>query len=169
MGIFDKFTWRRKIPSGYRKAKIELTEEESEAVSRTLEQYAAGAKAQLGGKEAFVPEKLRDAMTAQGLTRYVEDLIWKLEDCGSGEVATLMDKATQAQAKAYAIHNLPVYLFQLAGMFELAGDDGKAKDFFRHFLRAQSEFKPDQIDTIFLNATEFDIPKFVAMAQEKVG
>src|ERR1035437_5295921 len=168
MGIFDNFT--SKPPKGYAEVKVEFTEEESKAVHRTLKRYASVFNADAPeGTEAIVPQKVKDCMTAQGLIEYVEDLMRTLRDCDSdGEMASLMDKAIKAQMKAYAIHNLPVYLFQIAAMFERTGDAGNAKEFFRQFLQTQGNFKPDHIDTMFLSQTGFDIPQIVAMAREKV-
>jgi hypothetical protein len=65
-----------------------------------------------------------------------------------------MDKAVKAQMKAYALHNLPIYLLRLAGMYECAGNEAKNQEFSQLFRRAQDEFKPDQIDKIFLELIE---------------
>jgi hypothetical protein len=65
-----------------------------------------------------------------------------------------MDKAVKAQMKAYALHNLPIYLFRLAGLYECAGNETKSKEFSQLFQRAQDEFEPDQIDKIFLELIE---------------
>jgi len=167
MGLFDK---KAKPPKGYAEVKVEFTEDETNAVHRTLDRYASVFNSDAPeGMTAIVPQKVKDGMTAQGLIEYVEDLMRQLRDCDSDdEMATLMDKAIKAQMKAYAVHNLPVYLFQVAGMFELVGDADNAKEFFRQFLKAQSNFIPDNIDTMFLNQTDFDIPKIVAVAKEKV-
>jgi hypothetical protein len=169
VSIFDRFA-KPKPPKGYAKVTVQFTEEESEAMGRTLRRYAAVANAYAPEEtEAIVPLKLKDGMAAQGLTEYVEDLMRQLRHSESiAEKTSLMDKALKAQMKAYAIHNLPVYLFQVAGMFEFVGDTANAKEFFQQFLRAQSDFKPDQIDTVFLKRTGFDMPKIVAMATEKV-
>ena len=67
---------------------------------------------------------------AKALTEYVEDLISQLEDCSPQELTAILDKVIKSQLKAYAMHNLPVYIFQAAGMFELSGDMPNAKKFF---------------------------------------
>jgi hypothetical protein len=144
MGIFDRFKSKHKAPEPLSHIQFEFTPEESEAIDVTLKRFGAIGNAQAPeGMELFVPQKVKDAITAQGLIEYVEDLMHKLRDSSSNEeVALLLDKAIKAQMKAYAIHNLPVYLFHLAAMFEVAGDTNQAKDFFGRFLQAQSEFKP---------------------------
>jgi hypothetical protein len=65
------------------------------------------------------------------------------------ETAERIDKAIKAQMKAYAHHNLPEYLSQLAAFYDLAGDTPRREEFTRLFRQAQEEFKPDQIDSIF--------------------
>jgi len=170
MGIFDKFKLKRSAPTGYSPVNIEFTQEESEAISRTLNRYAAIANADApSGMVTVFPQKVRDGMTAQGLTEYVEDLMRRLQNCGTNEeIVSLMDKAIKAQMKVYAIHNLPVYLFQLAGMFELIGDEAKAREFFHLFIRAQNDFKADDVDDIFIHQTGLDMRKAITLAKEKI-
>src|SRR5258708_62562 len=144
MGIFDRFKSKRKDPEGLSRIQFEFTAEESEAIHHTVTRYAAIGNAQAPeGMELCVPQKVKDGITAQGLIEYVEDLMRQLRDSSSHEeIALLLDKAIKAQMKAYAIHNLPVYLFHIAATYELAGDTTQAKDFFGHFLQAQSDFVP---------------------------
>jgi hypothetical protein len=110
-----------------------------------------------------------DALMAQGLNEYVEDLMRDIKERSDAPIAAVMDKAIAAQKKAYTIHNLPVYLFQLAGMFEFTGDAVKAREYFQQFLRAQGEFKPDGTALVFLEQMGFDLPKMVTAAKEKVA
>jgi predicted outer membrane protein len=62
--------------------------------------------------------------------------------------------AVKSQMKVYALHNLPTCVSRLSGLYELAGDREKKEEFDKLYLRTQGEFKPDQIDLIFLNAIE---------------
>lgn len=170
MGIFDRFSSKSpKPPKGYSEVKFDFTEEETEAINRSLKMHSAIFNEDAPeGTEVIIPIKARNGIIAQALTQYVEDLMLRLPRCSSQEVSVLMDKGLKAQMKAYAVHNLPVYLFQVAGMFEYIGDAANARAFFRQFLQAQANFKPDEIDTIMLNQTGFDIPKIVAVARQKV-
>ena len=170
MSLFDRFKSKSNVPEGYAEVKVEFTQEESEAVATSMEQYAAIANADAPeGTTMYVHPKVKEGMKAKALAEYVEDLMARLPLCGSDqEAASLMRKAIHAQAAAYALHNLPVYLFQLAGMFDFSGDPDKAKDFFRNFLRANAEFKPYQIDTIFLNQSGFDMHEMVEVAKAKI-
>lgn len=107
------------------------------------------------GTRMFTPPKVRSAISAQGLSEYVEDLQREIQNSDSAATtASLMDKAIKAQMKAYALHNLPIYLFQLAGMYKYAGNEAKSQEFSQLFHRAQNEFEPDQIDKVFLELIE---------------
>jgi hypothetical protein len=154
VSIFDRFS-NSKPPSGHSEVNFEFTEEELQVVRRTLRRYAEVAREDAPeGMDTYVPKKTKDAMTAQGLTEYVEDLMFKLRRCeGTADQAPLMEKAIQAMTKAYTIHNLPVYLFQIAGMFEFLDDTANAKAFFKQFLQAQNDFKPDGTDITFQDQT----------------
>lgn len=103
----------------------------------------------------FTPPKVANALSAQGLTEYVEDLQREIQNSDFAAATTsLVDKAVKAQTKAYALHNLPIYLFRLAGVYEGAGNEAKRQEFSQLFQRAQDEFEPDQIDKIFLELIE---------------
>jgi len=170
MSFFDKFKSKSNVPEGYAEVNVTFTQEENEAIATSLQQYAAIANADAPeGSTMYVHPKVKVGMKAKALAEYVEDLMARLPYCESDqETASLMQKAIHAQAAAYAVHNLPVYLFQLAGMFEFSGDAAKAKDFFRNFLRANAEFRPDQVDTIFLAQSGFDLQEIVEVAKGKI-
>ena len=170
MSIFDKLRPKSSAPNGGAEIKVEFTADEQEAINRTRKRYAAIAQADAPeGTKLYVHPRFMDALVAQGLNEYVEDLMRDIEEHPDAAVATVMDKAIAAQKKAYTIHNLPVYLFQLAGIFEFAGDAEKAREHFEHFLRAQGEFKPDRADAVFFEQMGFDLPKMVKAAKEKVA
>jgi hypothetical protein len=172
MGVFDRFKARSNVPKGYSEVKVTFTEEEIGAMNTHLDEYAAIVDADApDGMMMYVHPKVKEAMKATALTEYAKDLVGqRMDDCASAaEMKRVLDKAIKAQMKAYAIHNLPVYLYLIGMMFEIMSEADNANDFFRHFLRAQEEFKPDKIDTIFLNQAGFDTSKLVIMAKQKVG
>jgi hypothetical protein len=90
----------------------------------------------------------------------------------SDEVAAMLDKAIIAELKAYGLHNLPLYLFHLSCIYELAGKLDKAEMWFKNFLRDQSEFTPDKVDeinlTFLVNWQGFDVAEAVEIARKKV-
>ena len=174
MGIFDRFRSNKTPPQRYSDVNLEFTEEERAAIRHTLQRFAANANAEApeGGGGWAVHPRLKDCLSAQGLIEYVEDLRLQIQRASSNDGAALMQKAIQAQTKAYAIHNLPVYLFQLAQMFELAGNSAKAQDCLGDFLRAQHEFRADKIDSVFLKQATFDMPnaqRMVEIARETLS
>jgi alkanesulfonate monooxygenase SsuD/methylene tetrahydromethanopterin reductase-like flavin-dependent oxidoreductase (luciferase family) len=168
LSMFEKPERSSDTPEGCVRATVEFTPEESEAITAGMNEYAAIWAGQHGGGGFITPVKVRDSMMAKALTEYVEDLLESPEECESeAEARTVIHKATQAQAKAYAMHNLPVYLFQLAGIFAFSGDATRSRDFFRNFLRANDEFRPDQIDLLFLRLGGFDMPTLLEVAKVK--
>lgn len=153
MKISDWFKPKSNAPKGLVRLDVEFTADENEAMSRAIERFDAvvtDAHAPEGIR-MFTPPKVRSAISAQGLTEYVEDLQREIQNSDiAATTANLMEKAVKAQMKAYALHNLPIYLFRLAGLYEGAGNEAKSKEFSQLFQRAQDEFEPDQIDKIFL-------------------
>lgn len=152
------------LPSGYTEVRVEFTKEESEAITSSMDEYASTGAAQHGGAFAW-PKKVENGMKAKALAEYAADLLAQCDDSDSEE---WLRKASQAQAKAYALHNLPIYIFQLAGIYEVAGDAAKAKDWYKNFLRAQDEFTPDGIDSLLLNQSGFDMARVIVLAKQKL-
>ena len=170
VSIFDRLKPKSSAPNDGAEIKVEFTADEQEAINRTRKRYASVAHADAPeGTKLYVHPRVMDALVAQGLNEYVEDLMRDIDECPVTTVATVIEKAIDAQRKAYTIHNLPVYLFQLAGIFEFAGDAVKAREYFQDFLRAQGEFKPDRADAVFFQQMGFDLPKMVTAAKEKVA
>lgn len=101
MSIFDRFT-KAKPPSGYAAVKVTFTPEEQEVIQRALGRYAAIANAKAPeGMVAIVPDKVKDGMTAQGLTEYVENLMILLEsEPVITKQAAMVDKGIKAMMKA---------------------------------------------------------------------
>ncbi len=169
MGIFEKFASRPKPPGNYVPVDFKFTPEESEAIHRNRKMYATIFNEDApDGTEAVVPQKFIDAISAQGLTEYAASLMLDLARGTGSDTTAIMDKAINAMMKAYAIHNLPIYLFQIAGLFELIGAGDDAKKFFRLFLKEQREFTPDQVESIFINRSGFDVPGAISIAESKL-
>ena len=156
MSVFDRFRRKPNPPKGLVEINVSLTTEENEAIEQALDRFAAiAASNPPEGSRMFVPPKVRRAISAQGLAYYAQSCVWNIGNCRSGaETTERIDKAIKAQMKAYAHHNLPEYLFQLAALYDLAGDTAKREEFSRLFRQAREEFKPDQIDSIFSDTVE---------------
>ncbi len=157
------------IPEGYSAINVEFTQEESDAIDEYFELVSSIADERAGNElDLYAPQKAVYAMQAQALQQYVDDCTDKFlsENPHNYQLA---DRAIKAQTKAYALHNLPIYIFRLATIFELVGKTHKATSFFEHFLRAQDEFKPDRIDEFFLAQMSVDLPSAMRIAREKIS
>jgi hypothetical protein len=170
MGLLDKFKSRRKAPEGYEFVDFEFTEEEAAAIRSGLQRYddVFNEDAPEGTRVA-VTHKMHDAMKARALVEYVEDLTFRLETGSETDFPAIMDKGIKAQMKAYAIHNLPAYLYRVAAMFDVIGNDAKAKQLFQQFVQLQSTFSPDEVDTLFLEQPGFDMDEAMAKAIQKIS
>jgi hypothetical protein len=154
--LFDWLKPISNVPKGLVPISVQFTADEQKAMTRATERFnAVLANDTPEGTQMFTPPKVANALSAQGLTEYVEDLQRDIQNSGFATAnANLVDKAVQAQSKAYALHNLPIYLFRLAGVYEGAGNEAKSQEFSQPYQRAQDEFEPDQIDKIFLELIE---------------
>lgn len=154
--LFDWFKPKSNASKGFVPIDVKFTSDEQKAISLATERFSAVlANDAPEGTSGFVPPKVANAISAHGLMEYVEGLQREIQNSNSASVTTdLVDKAVKAQMKAYALHNLPVYLFQLAEMYDCAGDEAKRQEFSQLFQRARDKFEPDQIDKIFLELIE---------------
>ena len=65
-------------------------------------------------------------------------------------------KALAAATKAYSLHSLPIYMFDMGCIFEMLGDTTSAQDAFRSFLESQRKFVPSDVDRITLAQRDVD-------------
>jgi hypothetical protein len=49
------------------------------------------------------------------------------------------------------------------------GETRKSAEFFKHFIRAQNEFRPDKVDTFFELYLELDTSKLLLAAKQEIG
>ena len=119
------------IPEGYSAITVKFTQEESDAIDEYFE-LVGSITAESGGDDVdlYAPQKAIYAMQAQALLQYVEDCTDKFLS-ESPHDHRLADRAIKAQTKAYALHNLPIYIFRLAAIFELVGKTHKSYEFLR--------------------------------------
>ena len=143
----------------------ELTTEENEAIEKSLDEYAATYAANHGGAGFVTPAKVVAGMRAQALVDYSEELLAHVDD--SPATNAVVRKALQALVKAYIIHSLPVYIFQIANVYEFDNNNREAKHWYRTFLRVQNEFVPDAIDEFWINHWGYNLPQLVKTAQTK--
>jgi hypothetical protein len=132
VGILDKFKSKSSIATDDTQVEAEFTDEENAAIAAMLDDTASRWAARHNGEGYLIPVKANHGTMAVALAEYAADLLAQCDDCGFAERSK---KAIHAQKNAYALHNLPIYIFQLAGMYEIAGDAASAKYFLKHFLR----------------------------------
>ena len=162
MGLFNIFKSKDKKQedTSKDKVKIEFTAEERDAINRKLEEFQSVVnESKSPDGEYYVHPKIIDAMTAQGLFEYVVQLVREAEgtDHSKHEFNAILDKAKKAQIKVYSIHDLPIYIFYLASIYEIAGELDKANHWFKFFLRVQDAHKPDEVDALHLDLLQKEL------------
>jgi hypothetical protein len=161
MSIKDWFKKKQK----YETLNVEFTQEEAEAMQNALDEFwnISGSS----GKKYIYPEKVILMIQAQGLSAYVVQLYNKSLTQQGDAVKNTINKAITVKAKAYGIYNLPTFLYQIALFYEYIGDIENAKKFYRNFLTMHKSHQYDQIDTVFLQNTEFNMELAVRESQSK--
>jgi tetratricopeptide (TPR) repeat protein len=158
------------IPESYAAINVEFTQEESDAIDEYFELMSSVADERAGNEvDLYAPQKAIYAMQAQALLQYADDCADKfLSEIPHDH--QLADRALKAQTKAYALHNLPIYIFRLAAILDLVGKTPQAKSFFGHFLRAQEEFTADRIDESFWSKWQLTyLPSAIRIARERIS
>lgn len=171
MGFFDKF-WPRTQPESEAVAvDVHFTEEEEAAIAISMKSFAEVENGD--GQSYAIDPSVVPAMTARALVQYVEFVTGQvrtaIERDNAEEAYSLMQKAIRAQVKAYAVYNLPAYLFRAAEMMQAIRDVEQAKRFYGMFLKVQADYTLEKIDEFLLNEMEFDVDDAVSAASEKLG
>jgi len=130
---------------------FDLTEEEQQEVENTFKMFE-GYSAHPGAVD-----DIQKGTTALALSNYAKEQVVISEMESQKEYREkLLEKAIAATAKAYSIYQLPIYLYDLACFMEMACRVDESKQAFRDFLKKQSEFKPTQLDVLFLRQRDID-------------
>lgn len=147
---------------------FELTEEEKQEVQKMFDMFKRP-----NGEfvvKAEVADEIQKGMTAQGLFYYAKDQIMQSEfDSNKDKKKEFIDKAIASISKAYSFCPLPIYMYDLACFVEMNGKINEAKNAFTSFLELQKDFKPSQIQEMFLNAQSRDVDEAVKDANLKTG
>jgi hypothetical protein len=143
-----------RLPNG--EVSLALTDEEQAEVDRFFRMMESG---QTEGTLYIHPDAHK-ALTAVALIGYARSQVILSE---TADKDLCFRKALAAATKAYSLHCLPIYMFDIASIFELLGDNGSAQDAFRSFLRSQQEFKPSDVDRIALR--ERDVEEAIRQAE----
>jgi len=119
------------------------------------------------GKEVHTLE-VHKGLVAHGLWNYAEqkmvsaDFFWR-----DGSREAFINQAICSIKKAYAIHHLPIYLFDLARYEEAIGRPADAGDAYRAFLEAHTQYELSEFDHLLLR--DRDLGEAVQLAKERVA
>jgi len=139
---------------------LEFTEEEQIAIENTYRLFK-GHYVHPGCAEDF-----NSGLMAYSLSTYAADTY--IFDVQSYQDSTPnLQKAISSITKAYSVHKLPIYLYDLANYLEREGKFAEAKNTYMKFLDAQSSYSIDPIGKMFL--AQRDLEKAIKVAQSKVS
>jgi len=140
---------------------FDITDEEQQEIDKTYEVLSG----------LFIRDDIRDklkqGLIARGLANYATDQVIKAKfatDPNSREEC--MCKAIASITKAYSIHSLPIYAYDLACYLEMANRLDESKYTFKLFLKHQSDFRPEPLDDILMG--ERDISEPIRHATTKI-
>ena len=156
----------KKQEAGYSLDRYGLTPEEKREVSVMFDSFTTPE----GRKLAELP---RSAAVVRGLIAYAlwnyaeQSVVTADMSADSLSRETLLNKAIAAVKKAYQIHKLPIYLFDLARYLEANGKLTGADQAYKAFLEDQAEYRPAEGDYMFLYNR--DIPKAIVDAKDALG
>lgn len=136
-------------PSGTQPANIIFTDEEAAAIAKQMREVNSAAPVP-GQVFQPTPEMAR-ALTALGLVENVRaQMNARFGNVPEAEFPRFMDKIIKTQAKAYAIHSFPLYLYLWGWLNYEKGDVETAKGLCSKFLSEQANFKPSKVDEMII-------------------
>lgn len=145
----------RGLPGGKREVdgqiSFTLTDEEDAAIRR----FFSIMKGTGGEGELYIHPEAHRAMTAWALIGYAQDQVCRAENPAQNPEG-FVQKALASAMKAYSLHPLPIYMFDMGCLFRMLDDEASARDSFQTFLRANQTFKPTESDRIALSNRDID-------------
>ncbi len=155
------FSKKSKLPGIERhqdgRVSFTLTDEEEAEVNRFFRMLKDSYQETEQGTWYIHPDAHK-AMTAWALIGYAQSQVTlaELADKRIVDRDLCFRKALAAASKAYSLHSLPIYLFDMGCIFEMLADTASAQDAFRSFLESQRKFKPSDVDRITLGKRDVD-------------
>jgi hypothetical protein len=134
-----------------------LTDEEQAEINRFFRMMQESNQETEQGTLYIHPEAHK-AMTAWALIGYAQSQVTLAEMAEKGVVDndSCYRKALAAATKAYSLHPLPIYMFDMGCIFEMLGDTASALGAFRSFLESQRRFTPSDVDRITLKQRDIE-------------
>jgi hypothetical protein len=116
----------------------------------------------------YIHPEAHKATTAWVLIGYARSQVILAETSDKGVVDKdlCFRKALAAASKAYSLHSLPIYMFDMGCIFEMLGDSASAQGAFRSFLESQPKFKANDVDKIALS--QRDVEAALREARERI-
>ena len=147
---------------------FELTEEEEREVQKQFDLFKRPGEVFVVRKE--VVDETNRGITAQALFHYATlQITLSGFDSNKNNSKEFIDKAIASIAKAYSFCPLPIFIYDLAYFMEMNGRAKEAKGVFKSFLDLQNNFKPSQMQAIFLNTMGRDIDEAIKDAKIKLS
>ena len=135
-----------------------ITDSEKETIAFVFHNFAT-PDGQHIGMEMHPPPVMR-GLVAHGLWRHAEQCVESADyiahSPNRADFEGMMDEAIRAIRKAYAIHHLPIYVYDLASYLRKRGMDGPAREAYGDYLLAQSHYRPVVYDDMFLHERDLD-------------
>jgi hypothetical protein len=125
-----------------------------------------GESSQLTGQSTlYIHPEAHETLTASALILYARSQVMLSETADKNVVDKdqCIVKALTAATKAYSLHSLPIYMLDIASLFEMLRDTASAQEAFRSFLELQKAFQPSDVDRIALR--ERDVEKAIRQAE----
>lgn len=134
-----------------------LTDEEQAEVSSFFRMMNESSQKNEQGTW-YIHPKAHRAMTAWALIGYARSQVTSAEMADEGVIDkdVCYRKALAAAGKAYSLHSLPIYMFDMGCILEMLGDTASARDAFRSFLELHQKFTPSDVDRITLGQRDIE-------------
>lgn len=146
----------RKLEYGFHGDRFDLTDGEKyqvEMLFNTVKEYAI--------KDEVVGQ-FEKMLTARGIANYAEDQRFHFELEKNTEY---LNKAAASYIKAYSVHQLPIYCFDIATCFEMLGETKKAKEMFLMFIKKISAYEEDIFDSFGMAERDIEEMKHYAVSR----
>jgi hypothetical protein len=143
-----------------------LTSEEEAEVNNFFQMLKDSSQETEQG-ELYIHPDAHKAMTAWALIGYAQNQVTLGEMADNVDKDLCFRKALAAASKAYSLHSLPIYMFDMGCIFRMLGDTASAQNAFKSFLESHRKFKPSDVDNIALR--QRDVEAAVREASEGIS
>lgn len=143
----------RREPDG--QLSFTLTPEEEAKVQRFFDAMKSASEDE---GEPYIHPKAHRAMTAWALIGYSQSEVFRAESAEPDVLSpdACVRRALAAATKAYSLHSLPIYMFDMGCMFEMLGENSSANAAFSQFLELQQNFEPSDVDKLVLRQRDIE-------------